>query len=78
MRGYWTMWNIRNDFIFNKSTTYLFLQVIPMVTHRIRMWSYLQQENQWVEMASGSNRVETVARNLSNRCGRRLHKRITF
>jgi hypothetical protein len=37
----WTMWNTRNDFIFNKPKISLFLQVIPMVTHWIRMWSYL-------------------------------------
>jgi hypothetical protein len=29
----WTMWNTRNDFIFNKPKTLSFLQVIPMVTH---------------------------------------------
>jgi hypothetical protein len=48
----WTMWNIRNDFIFNKPKKSLFLQVIPMVTHWIRMRSYLQQEEKRVDMAS--------------------------
>jgi hypothetical protein len=33
----WTMWNIRNDFIFNKPKTSSFLQVISLVTHWIRM-----------------------------------------
>jgi hypothetical protein len=65
----WTMWNIRNDFICNKPKKSSFLQVIPMVTHWIRMWSYLQQEEERVEMASGCNRLETVARDLFNRCG---------
>jgi hypothetical protein len=42
----WTMWNIRNDFIFNKPKKSSFLQVIPMVTHWICTWSYLQQEEE--------------------------------
>jgi hypothetical protein len=54
----WTMWNTRNDFIFNKLKKSSFLQVIPMVTHWIRMWSYLQQDEERVEMASGCNRLE--------------------
>jgi hypothetical protein len=29
----WTMWNMINDFIFNKPKTASFLQVLPMVTH---------------------------------------------
>jgi hypothetical protein len=29
----WAMWNVRNDFIFNKPKKPSFLQVIPMVTH---------------------------------------------
>jgi hypothetical protein len=64
----WTMWNTRNDFIFNKPKTSSFLQVIPMVVHRIRTWSYLQQEEQRVEMDSGCNSLETVAQDLFNRC----------
>jgi hypothetical protein len=74
----WTMWNTRNNFIFNKPKTNSFLQVIPMVTHWIRTWSYLQQEEQWGEMDSEYNRLEMVARDLFNRCGWRLHKRITI
>jgi hypothetical protein len=42
----WTMWNTRNDFIFNKPKTHLFLQVIPMIVQWIYTWSYLQQEEQ--------------------------------
>jgi hypothetical protein len=72
----WTMWNMRNDFIFNKPKTPLFLQVIPRVSHWIRTWSYLQQEEQQVVMDSECNRLETVARDLFNWCGWRSHKRI--
>jgi hypothetical protein len=37
----WAMWNVRNDFIFNKPTKPSFLQVIPLATHWIRMWLFL-------------------------------------
>jgi hypothetical protein len=40
----WALWNTRNGFVFNKPNKNSFLQVIPMATHWIRMWSYLQQE----------------------------------
>jgi hypothetical protein len=29
----WAMWNVRNDFIFNKQKTPTFLQVIPLAIH---------------------------------------------
>jgi hypothetical protein len=74
----WTMWNTRNYFIFNKLKIKSFLQVIPMVTHWIRTWSYLQQEEQRGEMDSRCNHSETVARDLFNRGDWRLHKRITI
>jgi hypothetical protein len=69
----WALWNTRNDFVFNKPKK--ILQVIPMVIHWIRMWSYLQQEEQREAMDSRSIRLETVARDLFCRCGWRLHKR---
>jgi hypothetical protein len=72
----WTMWNTRNDLIFNKRKSTSFLQVIPMVAHWIRTWSYLQQEEQRAKMDSGCNRLEMVARDLFNRCGWRSHRRI--
>jgi hypothetical protein len=65
----WTIWNTRNDHIFNSKKKSNFLQVIPMVTHWIRTWSYLQQEEQREAMDSGCNRLETVAQDLFSRCG---------
>jgi hypothetical protein len=58
----WTMWNTRNDFIFNKPEAPSFLQVIPMITHWIRTWSYIQQEKRRVEVDYGCNHLEMVAR----------------
>ena len=73
----WAIWNTRNDFVFNKSKTNSFLQVIPRATHWIRMWSYLQPEELRQDMDSGCNRLETVARDLCNRFGWRPFSRIT-
>jgi hypothetical protein len=38
----WAVWNMRNDYIFNKAKQNSFMQVIPLATHWIRMWSSLQ------------------------------------
>jgi hypothetical protein len=71
----WARWNTRDNFVFNKPKN-SFLQVIPMVTHWIRMWSYLQQEEEREAMDSRCNRLEMVARDLFSRCGWRSHNRI--
>jgi hypothetical protein len=72
----WAIWNTPNDFIFNKPKTPSFLQVIPKVTHLIRMWYYLKQEER-EDMDSRCNCLETVAYDLFNRCGWRLHNTIS-
>jgi hypothetical protein len=74
----WAMWNVQNDFIFNKPKKPTFLQVISMATHWICMWSYLQQVEERDAMNSGCNHLETVARDLYNQCGWRLDNRITL
>jgi hypothetical protein len=38
----WALWKTRNDFVFNKLKVPSLLQVILMVSHWIRTWSYLQ------------------------------------
>ena len=35
----WSLWNCRNDIIFNKKGSAHFLQVIRMATHWINKWS---------------------------------------
>jgi hypothetical protein len=74
----WAIWNMRNDTVFNKPTKQPFLQVLPMVIHWIRTWSYLQSEEQRDVMEYGCNRLETVARDFFSRCGWRLDHRITL
>jgi hypothetical protein len=38
----WAIWNARSDKVFNKTRASSILQVIPVASHWIRMWSYLQ------------------------------------
>ena len=73
----WAMWNIRNDYIFNNAKHCSFLQVIPMATHWIRMWSYLQSTEKRPAMVSGCNRLDMVARDLYTQFSWRSDFRIT-
>jgi hypothetical protein len=73
----WAIWNVRNNFIFNKKSFPSFLQVIPLVTHWIHMWSYLQPEDARLDMDIGCNRLAMVARDLYSRCGWRTDRRLT-
>ena len=73
----WAIWNVRNDYIFNRAQYLSFLQVVPLATHWIRMWSYLQPTEKRVVLATGCNRLESVARDLYNQCSWRFDRRIT-
>ena len=72
----WAIWNIRNDHVFDKQTSTSFLQVIPLVTHWIRTWSYLQPVEHRPVMDSGCSILEMVAKDLYNQCVWRIHKHI--
>ena len=72
----WAMWNVRNDFVFNKLNNSSFLQVIPMITHWIRSWSCLQPVEQRHTMESGCIRLESVVKDFYNRAEWRSDKRI--
>jgi hypothetical protein len=72
----WAIWNTRNDFVFNKQKKYSFLQVIPLATHWIRLWSYLRPVEQRQDMESGCSRLETVARDLFSQCSWRPVARV--
>ena len=60
----WAMWNIRNDYIFNRAKKTSFMQVIPMATNWIRTWSFLQSMDKRGAMDFGCNRLEAVASDL--------------
>jgi hypothetical protein len=72
----WALWNARNDHVFNKPKAPSFLQVIPMATHWICTWSYLQPLEQRDDMDSGYNHLETIARDLFSQFGWRRDNRI--
>ena len=72
----WSLWNYRNDIIFNKRANTNFFQVIRMATHMIHEWSVLRPEAQRASMDSGCSILEMVARDIYNRGGWRLAKRL--
>jgi hypothetical protein len=73
----WAIWNARNDKVFNKTRASSFLQVIPVASHWIRMWSYLQPVEVQEAMDIGCNHLETVARVLFSQFGWRRDNHIT-
>jgi hypothetical protein len=74
----WTIWNKWNDIIFNSTTVCSFLQVFFLVTHWIRMWSYLQPVEQRHALVFGCNLLETVARDIYGQCSWRSDRRIGY
>jgi hypothetical protein len=64
----WAIWKIRNDYNFNNAKSVSFMQVTPLATHRIRMWSCLQSTEKREDLATGCNRLEKVARDLYSQC----------
>ena len=73
----WAIWNIRNDYIFNNAKSSSFMQIIPLATHWIRTWSYLQSMDKQGALDSGCNRLELVARDLYNQFNWRFDLRIS-
>jgi hypothetical protein len=73
----WSIWNHRNDIIFNMSKRINFLQVIHLAVHWIQLWAYLLPEDQREHMAFGCKRLLMVAQDFFSRAGwqrfRRLH-----
>jgi hypothetical protein len=65
----WSIWNSRNDAIFNIETTSQFLQVIHKAVHWMNMWSLLQAKDQQVYMDSGYSRFMTVIRAIFHQGG---------
>ena len=72
----WSIWNCRNDIIFNKRTIVTVMQVIHTATHYMHEWAFLLPDAQRVFMDSGCSRLEMVARDIFNRGGLRLDRRL--
>jgi hypothetical protein len=56
------------DYIFNNAKSSLFMQVIPLVAHWIRMWSFILPMEKREVLATGCNRLEKVAHDLYSQC----------
>ena len=65
----WTIWNCRNDLVFNRISCIHFLQVLFRTTALIRSWSLLTQTEAREHLVTGSIRWEMVARDIFNRFG---------
>ena len=65
----WSIWKCRNDIVFNKNKTCNFLQVIHMVAHWVQLWAFLLSPDQRDIMATGCNRLLTVAQDIFSRAG---------
>jgi hypothetical protein len=59
----WSIWTCRNDIAFNKKKKTIFLQVIYLAVHWIRLWAFLILEDQREAMDIGCNWLLTVAHN---------------
>jgi hypothetical protein len=73
----WAIWRIRNDYIFNNAKSSSFMQVIPLATHWIRMWSFLLPMEKREVLDTGCNRLEKVARDLYSQCNWRFDLRLS-
>jgi hypothetical protein len=74
----WVLWNVRNDYIFNRAKQNSFMQVIPLATHSLCTWSFLKSMNKWQEVDFGCNRIELVARDIYNQSSWCFDLRLTY
>ena len=72
----WTIWNCRNDIVFNKVQNPHFMQVVLKATHWIQSWSLLLPEAQRDLMDFGCTRMMAVVRAIFSRNGWRHTRRI--
>jgi hypothetical protein len=70
----WTIWNCRNEVVFNRCANPNFLQVIHRAASLIHLWSYLLPVEQRGPMDIGCNRMMAVVRAIFNQGGW-LHSR---
>jgi hypothetical protein len=72
----WTIWNCRNEVVFNRSANPNFLQVIHRAASLIHLWSYLLPVEQREPLATGCNRLMAVVRAIFNQGGWLQSRRI--
>ena len=52
----WSIWNCRNDIVFNRKDKFHVLQVIHTAVHWIQLWAFLLPSDQRELMAAGCSR----------------------
>jgi hypothetical protein len=72
----WSIWNCRNNFVFNRTTGTNFLQVIRMMVHWIQLWAHLLPADQREHMVFGSSRLLTVAQDFYRLAGWQRFRRL--
>jgi hypothetical protein len=72
----WSIWNCRNDIVFNKKGTTNFLQVIHTKVHWIQLWRFLLPEDQRESMISGCNRLMNGSQDIFYQATWRPAKRL--
>ena len=53
----WSIWNCRNNLVFNRKENFHVLQVIHMVVHWIQLWAFLLPSDQRELMVAGCTRL---------------------
>ena len=72
----WTIWNCRNDIIFNNKFSTHYLQVIHQACSSIHLWSFLLPVDQRGLMDAGCSRLLAIMRAIFSQSWWRLSKRI--
>ena len=74
----WTIWNCRNDIVFNKAGAVHFFQVVHKATYWITLLSLLLPHEQRALMDSGCTRLMAVVRAIFNRGGWHHTRRLDY
>jgi hypothetical protein len=72
----WTIWNCRNEVVFNRCANPNFLQVIHTAASLIHLWSYLLPVEQREPLDTGCDRLMAVVRAIFNQGGWLQSRRI--
>jgi hypothetical protein len=74
----WAIWISRNDLVFNKTTMLTSLQVLFRMTHWLRCWTFLHNEEAKNKINQACRCFETVAMQFYSKYGWSFSNRIQF
>ena len=63
----WSIWNCRNNLVFNRKDNFHVLQIIHMTAHWIQLWAFLLRSDQRDLMATSCTRLLSVAPDIFSR-----------